>query len=46
MGRNNIKILRAGDTDFPDILTKITDPVEQLFCIGDISLLSLSLIHI
>ena len=40
MGRNNIKILRAGDTDFPDILTKITDPVEQLFCIGDISLLS------
>lgn len=40
MGRNNIKILRAEDTDFPDILTKITDPVEQLFCIGDISLLS------
>ncbi len=40
MGRNNIKILKAGDTDFPDILTKITDPVEQLFCIGDISLLS------
>ena len=40
MGRNNIKILRAGDTDFPDILTKIADPVEQLFCIGDISLLS------
>ena len=40
MGRNNIKILRAADTDFPDILTKITDPVEQLFCIGDISLLS------
>ena len=40
MGRNNIKILRSVDTDFHDILTKITDPVEQLFCIGDISLLS------
>lgn len=36
---NNIKILRKEDKDFPQILSEMEEPVKQLYCIGDTSLL-------
>lgn len=39
MNENNIRILRKGDEEFPKILAEMNEPVERLYCTGDISLL-------
>ncbi len=40
MNENNIKILRKGDKAFPAVLADMEDPVETLYCIGNISLMT------
>lgn len=37
--KNNIRILRKGDKEFPEILSSMDEPVKELYCIGDVSLL-------
>lgn len=39
MNKDDIKTLRKGDEGFPDVLNEMEDPVKELYCIGDISLL-------
>lgn len=40
MYENNIIILRKGDKEFPSELGEMEDPVKELYCIGNVSLLA------
>ena len=35
-----IKIIKKGDTDYPELLMQISGPPKQLYCCGDVSVLS------